>query len=90
LSTNPEIELAVLKSQVEGLREQHKEQFNLLRNDAQGTKSDLRDVKDELKNIAEHLNKGRGALSAIILASSIIGGLTALLGKLIVYGRPPI
>lgn len=81
MSNNPEIELAVLKSQVDGLREQHKEQSNLLR-------GEIQDLKIEVKILIEQMNKGKGALSILLFSASCAGAAIALLGKMLVYGKP--
>jgi hypothetical protein len=83
MTETSETKIAVLQAEVFGLREQHKEQSNLLRNE-------LQEVKNELKTIAVQINRREGATSALLLVASFVGGLVALVGKMLFYGKPPV
>jgi hypothetical protein len=83
MTNSPETKIAVLQAEVFGLREQHKEQSNILRNE-------LQDLKSEVKGISMQINKREGAISALLLVASFVGGLVALVGKMLFYGRPPL
>ena len=73
-----DIKIAVMQSQLEGLREQHK----ALKEEITNSLSDLADkvfnsingIREDIKDIYEFINRSKGGVAALLLGSSALGG----------------
>lgn len=50
-----------------------------------GIRDDLKEIKNELKEVAAYINKGKGLYAASVVVSGILGGICALVAKLIFH-----
>ena len=76
---NPQdIKIAVMESQIEGLREQHKahkeEITKSLTDLADKVFNSITGIRDDIKDIYEFINRSRGGVAALLLVSSCVGG----------------
>lgn len=79
MTDDQDIKIAVMQSQIEGLREQHKSHKEEI------TKSlaDLADkvfvaiggIRNDIKDIYEFINRSRGSIAALMLCASALGGI---------------
>lgn len=73
-----DVKIAVLQSEVNGLREQHKahkeEITKSLENFKEIVSESIQGIRDDIKEIYEFINQSKGYYAAILIASSVIGG----------------
>ncbi|MEI6730596.1 MAG: hypothetical protein WCL30_04990 [Pseudomonadota bacterium] len=83
-ASEQQIKIAVLESEIRGLREQHKAH----KDDITKSLSDLADkvfdaisgIRTEIKDIYAFINRSKGGIAALVLLASAIGGaVTAIL-----------
>ena len=76
------VEIAVLKEQISGLREQH-------RAHSESTSRRFDGVEGKIDQLLEGFNKSKGIGIALVIASGIIGaGLSKIVGVFIGMGKP--
>lgn len=69
-----DLKIAVMENEIKGLREQHKahkDEITLSLNQVWGV---VKEIRTDIKNIFEFINRSRGGLYVAILAASVIGG----------------
>ena len=77
--TDPyEVKIAVLERELEGLREQHKEHKEEIKqviDKIAGVFYDnLKEMRTDIRNIYEFINRSRGGIAVIMLIGSALGG----------------
>lgn len=83
-----DIKIAVMESQIEGLREQHKSHKEEITKSLSAVTEAINGIREDIKQIYEFVNKSRGSIAATILGASAIGGIvvavaTAIIGHFI-------
>lgn len=73
-----DIKIAVMQSQIEGLREQHrahKEEITRSLSDlADKVFQSINGIRTDIKDIYEFINRSRGSVAALMLCASALGG----------------
>ena len=73
-----DIKIAVMQSQIEGLREQHKshkeEITKSLSELADKVFQSINGIRDDIKDIYEFINRSRGSVATLLLSASALGG----------------
>jgi hypothetical protein len=73
-----DIKIAVMQTQIEGLREQHKshkeEITRSLANLADKMFDSINGIRSDIKDIYEFVNRSKGSLAALLLCASALGG----------------
>ena len=79
MADEQDVKIAVLEREVAGLREQHrahKEEISQsLREVAVNFFDSIKEIRTDIKNIYEFINRSKGALAFLILCSSALGGI---------------
>lgn len=73
-----DVEVAVLKERIEGLREQNKAQFIIVQ-------SEMSEIKAALREMSDFMNKSKGGLKVILAAAGLAGMTGGLLIKVLTY-----
>jgi Flp pilus assembly protein TadB len=78
MADEQDIKIAVLEREVQGLREQHrahKEEISqALREVAENFYDSLKEIRNDIKNIFEFINRGKGGLAVMLLLASVLSG----------------
>jgi hypothetical protein len=78
MADEQDIKIAVMQSQIEGLREQHKahkeEITRSLTDLADKMFNAINGIRADIKDIYEFINRSRGSIAALLLCSSALGG----------------
>ncbi len=78
MADEQDIKIAVLEREVAGLREQHRahkqEITQSLREVAESCCESLKEIRNDIKNIYEFINRSRGGLAAMLMWASALGG----------------
>ncbi len=78
MSYDQDIKIAVMQSQIEGLREQHRshkeEITKSLNHLADKVFQSIEGIRGDIKDIYEFINRSRGSIAALLLCSSALGG----------------
>ncbi len=79
MADEQDIKIAVLEREVQGLREQHRahkeEITQSLREVAESFHDNLKEIRNDIKNIFEFINRGKGGFAVILLLSSTLSGI---------------
>jgi len=81
-----DVKIAVMQSQIEGLREQHKvhkEEITFaLNNLADRVFDSINGIRTDIKDIYGFINHSRGMMAALLFCASTLGGLMSwMMGK---------
>ncbi len=78
MSDEQDIKIAVMQSQIDGLREQHKSHkediTRSLTELANKVSESINGIREDIKDIYEFINRSRGGIAALVLVSSALGG----------------
>lgn len=73
-----DIKIAVMQTQIEGLREQHKshkeEITRSLSDLADKVYNSINGIRSDIKDIYEFINRSRGSVAVLLLSASALGG----------------
>jgi len=76
MATENDVEIAVLREQIKGIREQSKAQYDTIR-------EEIGSLRGDMKNVLNFMNQNKGGLKVIIACSTVAGSIGAGVTKLI-------
>lgn len=76
MATENDVEIAVLKEQIKGIRDQNKAQFEAIR-------EEIGSLRGDMKNVLNFMNQNKGGLRVLLACGGVAGAVGAGITKLI-------